>query len=102
MTIGNREYLKALRIVSESTEWTIIKPELERKLRIKRSSICSTYDPIMQNRLIGEAKTLSDLIEEVETAKEREAQYAEADSKLPIGRRDFGNQIDLSAATPPV
>ena len=90
MTIGNREYLKALRIVSESTEWTIIKPELERRLRNKRSSICSTYDPIMQNRLIGEAKTLSDLIDEVEAAKGREALYAEADSKQPIGNVGLG------------
>jgi uncharacterized coiled-coil DUF342 family protein len=102
MTIGNREYLKALRIISESVEWTIVKPEIERKLRNLRKMIRTASDPIQQNRLIGEAGTLSDLIEEVETAKEREAQYAEADSKLPIGRRDFGNQVALSAAIPPV
>ena len=102
MTIGNREYLKALRIISESVEWTIVKPEIERKLHNLRKMIRTASDPIQQNRLIGEAGTLSDLIEQVETAKEREAQYAEADSKLPIGRRDFGNQVDLSAATPPV
>ena len=102
MTIGNREYLKALRIISESVEWTIVKPEIERKLRNLRKMIRTANDPSQQNRLIGEAGTLSDLIEEVEMAKEREAQYAEADSKLPIGRRDFGNQVGLSAAIPPV
>ena len=85
-----RDYLKALRIISESMEWQIVKPRLDERLRNKRNQICSTFDPIQQNRLIGEAKTLSGLIEEVETAREREARYAEADSSQPIGSLGLG------------
>ena len=86
----NRDYYKALRQISESMEWQIVKPRLESKLRNLRKAIRTANDPIQQNRLIGEAGTLSDLIDEVQNAKEREAQYAEADSKLPIGMADFG------------
>ena len=102
MTIGNREYLKALRIISESVEWTIIKPEIENELKSVRHSICNSNNPIEQNRLIGKAATLSALIEKVETAEKHEAQFAEADSKMPIGRADFGDRGGLSAAIPPV
>jgi hypothetical protein len=55
-----------------------------------RKAIRTASDPIQQNRLIGEAGTLSDLIDEVEAAKGREALYAEADSKQPLGEADFG------------
>ncbi len=86
----DRDFYKALRIISESMEWQIVRPRLDARLRTLRKAIRTASDPIQQNRLIGEAGTLSDLIDEVEAAKGREALYAEADSKQPLGEVDFG------------
>lgn len=88
--MDRRDYYKALRQISESMEWKVVKPRLDDRLRNVRMAIRTTNDPIQQNRLIGEAGTLSDLIDEVEKAKEREALYAEADSKQPIGNVGLG------------
>ncbi len=88
--MDNRDYYKALRQIAESMEWQVVKPRLDGRLRSLRRAIRTTNDPIQQNRLIGEAGTLSDLIDEVENAKGREALYAEADSKQPVGEVGFG------------
>jgi hypothetical protein len=88
--MDNRDYYKALRQIAESMEWQVVKPRLVGRLRSLRRAIRTTNDPIQQNRLIGEAGTLSDLIDEVENAKGREALYAEADSKQPVGEVGFG------------
>ncbi len=88
--MDNRDYYKALRQIAESMEWQVVKPRLDGRLHSLRKAIRTTNDPIQQNRLIGEAGTLSDLIDEVENAKGREALYAEADSKQPIGEVGFG------------
>jgi len=88
--MDNRDYYKALRQIAESMEWQVVKPRLDGRLRSLRRVIRTTNDPIQQNRLIGEAGTLSDLIDEVENAKGREALYAEADSKQPVGEVGFG------------
>ena len=75
---------KALRMVARSEAWQYLKPWLEENLEQTRRELYDETEPMAMNRLVGEAKTLSGLLDEIENAPLNEASFANGTPRKDI------------------
>lgn len=80
MTRPGYEAARAMRKFLREGDWSHVKAWLEECIKVVESELYATTDQAAVNRLVGEHRTISTLIVEVENSPESEALLANADS----------------------
>lgn len=81
----SEDTFKALRMLKRGAEWEHIKAWLDENLAQTKRELFAETEPMAMNRLVGELKTISLLIDEVENSPINEASYANRNSPQEIG-----------------